>query len=120
MRTVLVRSAELGATLLLRVLQQPFVLISANNIDECAPYRSVPRAGDIPRDVDDLIRSPLLIRWYAKNMCLFPGHTYGKLVTLPLGPKWQWRSTAFDGEEKEGVKKDIVSAGATDPRSIFR
>ena len=122
LQTDLIRSSGEGAALLLRVIQQPFILITGSNDDECMPYRSVPRADEentTPHDVDDLIRSPLLIRWYGKNICLHPGHTGGKLVALPLGPKWQWRSHDFDGESKVQTKQDIVDAGSGDPRKLF-
>lgn len=121
-QTELMRSTGLGASLIMRVVQQPFIVVSAGNDDECVPYRVVPRADEeqsTPSDVDDLIRSPLLIRWYAKNMCLHPAHTGGKLVPLPLGPKWQWHSHNYDGEDKVPIKKHIVDAGATDPRLLF-
>ena len=122
LQTDLLRVASHGAALLLRVIEQPFILITGNNDDECLPYRSVPRADEenaTPHDVDDLIHSPLLIRWYGKNICLHPGHTGGKLLSLPLGPKWQWSSFDFDGEDKTRTKQDIIDAGSSDPRKLF-
>ena len=122
LQTDLYRSSGEGTALLLRVIQQPFILITGNNDDECVPYKAVPRADEentTPHDVDDLIRSPLLIRWYGKNICLHPGHTGGKLVALPLGPKWQWTSRDFDGEAKVQTKQDIIDAGSSDPRKLF-
>jgi hypothetical protein len=39
MQTELIRSNSHGAALLLRVVQQPFILVSAGNGDECIPYK---------------------------------------------------------------------------------
>jgi hypothetical protein len=39
METELIRNSSYGAALLLRVVQQPFVLISAGNKAECVPYK---------------------------------------------------------------------------------
>lgn len=48
-----------------------------------------------PQEVDDLLRSPLLRRWYGKNVCVHEGHVDGqKMRALPLGPKWQFKYAA--------------------------
>jgi hypothetical protein len=39
--TPLIWTSEFGAAMLLRVLQQPFVLITGDNIDQCVPYKWV-------------------------------------------------------------------------------
>ena len=43
----------------------------------------------------------------------------GKLLSAPLGHKWQFSSTAFDGESKVETKARILVAGARDPRGLF-
>lgn len=53
-------------------------------------------------------------------MCIHPGHTGHRLVPLPLGPKWQWYSTSFDGEDKVPTKNRLVEAGGHDPQKLFR
>ena len=43
----------------------------------------------------------------------------GKLLSVPLGHKWQFYSTSFDGESKAETKARILAAGARDPRGLF-
>jgi hypothetical protein len=118
--TGLLRSRTHGASLLVRALHQPFILLTANNEDECQPYRTFPRIAEAADDVETLIGSALLVRWYGKNMCLHPGHFGEKLRPLPLGPKWQFKSTAYHGEDKGEIKQRLVDAGAADPQAAFR
>jgi hypothetical protein len=44
--------------------------------------------------------------------CVFAGHSGGKLLPLPLGPKWQWNSTEMAAEPKAPVKERYLAAGA--------
>ena len=110
-----------GAALFLRWLIKPFSLISSLNDDECMPYHTHPRSdgGQPFSDIDILMQSPLLRRWYVKNLCIQPEHYGGKLVAVPLGPKWQWSSREPNGEDKAPTKQKIMDAGAADPRALF-
>jgi hypothetical protein len=42
-----------------------------------------------------------------------------KLRALPLGPKWQFKSTAYHGEPKGAVKARLEAAGAGRARANF-
>ena len=109
---------EIGAALLVRTIHQPFVLITASNSDICVPYPYYPFTNLHPA-VEYLLRSPLLIRWYTKNPCVFAGHVGGKLTPLPLGPKFQFTTTDLQDFDKEPVKLAIARAGGHDPRALF-
>lgn len=63
--TSLIHSYTLGCSFLLEVLERPFVLITADNHDECVPFITYP-ASISSSEADFLIASPLLIRWYSK------------------------------------------------------
>jgi hypothetical protein len=118
MQTEVLENENIGASLILHTIHRPFVLITASNSPRCVPYEYFP-FGRLHPTVEYLLRSTLLIRWYAKNPCIFAGHVDGKLAPLPLGPKFQFQSSAFDGEPKEEVKRRLVAAGAGDPRALF-
>lgn len=45
-------------------------------------------------------------------MCIRVQHSGHKLLPLPLGPKWQWYSTDFDGEDKRETKAHIIEASS--------
>ena len=45
-------------------------------------------------------------------MCIRAQHSGHKLLPLPIGPKWQWRSTDFDGEDKSETKAHIIEASS--------
>ena len=76
-----------------------FVLITACNDDLCVPYFTDPALSNpIKQIMDHLLNSPYLLVWFSKNVAI--QHT--KLKAIPLGPKWQWSSTAFYGEDISG------------------
>jgi len=110
-----------GAGFLLRWLNKPFSLISTQNDDECIPFYEHPREafGKNHSDVDLLLQSPLLRHWYMKNVCVHPEHFERHFVPVPIGPKWNWYSTAFNGEDKIPVKQRIIDGGAGDPKGLF-
>jgi hypothetical protein len=58
-------SDTLGCSLLLEMLKRPFVLITADNRDNCVPFSTYPASAS-SSEIDLLIASPLLIRWYSK------------------------------------------------------
>ena len=109
---------EIGAALLIQSIHHPFVLITASNGDLCVPYQYYPFSSLHPA-VEYLLRSPLLIRWYSKNPCIYAGHVDGKLVPLPIGPKFQFNTTDLQGYDKARVKQAISRAGGHDPRALF-
>ncbi len=45
-------------------------------------------------------------------MCIRAQHSGHKLLPLPLGPKWQWHSTDFDGEDKRKTKAHIIEVSS--------
>ena len=45
-------------------------------------------------------------------MCIRAQYSGHKLLPLPLGPKWQWHSRAFDGEDKSETKAHIIGASS--------
>lgn len=65
LETSLIHSNTLGCAFLLEVLERPFVLITADNRDDCVPLCTYP-ASNLSSKADSLITSPLLIRWYSK------------------------------------------------------
>uniref|UniRef100_A0A6C0BUT1 Exostosin GT47 domain-containing protein n=1 Tax=viral metagenome TaxID=1070528 RepID=A0A6C0BUT1_9ZZZZ len=75
-----------------------FILITASNDDHCVPYLHFPcKDNDYKNKVDKLLNKNELIRWYTKN----PAIVHDKLMGIPLGPKWQWKTTRFFGESKD-------------------
>ena len=78
-------------------IQRKYILITSSNDDTCVPYYEYPPNNSrLVEKTNEILRSKNLISWYAKNACIL----HPKLKPVPLGPKWQWRSTAFFGEDK--------------------
>ena len=78
-------------------IETPYILITASNDDHCPPYLSYPPRDDLHKlQIDAFIEKPELKFWFAKNPCI----THRKICAYPLGPKWQWRTTRFFGEDK--------------------
>lgn len=87
-------------TVFLYKLNIPFVLITTCNDDLCVPYIYFPpKDENLKRDMDNLLTNTSLVRWFTKNPCI----VHDKLRPLPLGPKWQYNSWHFFGEEKEPI-----------------
>ena len=104
----------LDAIELLQAFPVPFVLITSCNDDHCPPYLRHPASRDVQARVDAFLGStPNLKRWFAKNPC------HPALEPLPLGPKWQWSTTAFFGEPKAAHWTLFHELGA-DPCRRFR
>ncbi len=88
---------------ILSAISKPFILITASNSDLCPPYLCYPPIVLTPEDeifkvkVDQFLNNSNLIAWYTKN----PGILHPKLKPYPLGPKWQWKSIEFFGEDKK-------------------
>lgn len=89
-----------------------FILITASNDDHCVPYMNFPPDEDVQKKTDELLNSNNLYFWYSKNV----GIIHSKLKPLPLGPKWQWRTTRFFGESK---KKHLEIYHNTDPNLFY-
>ncbi len=84
---------------LLTQLDKPYTLITVSNDDHCVPYYSYPsdmETHDNRNNVDMMLKNPNLLVWYSKNPCII----HYKIKPLPLGPKWQWKTTRFHGESK--------------------
>ena len=76
-------------------LKVPFVLITRSNLDELVPYPNSVRQEDFLPAYTAILDHQQLVGWYASNKVI----QHPKLTALPLGPKWQWHSTAFHGED---------------------
>jgi len=75
-------------------IQKPFILITGCNDDMCIPYYSYPSNSYTP--MEKLLENTQLLKWYSKNVCI----QHPKMVAIPIGPKMQWRSSNFFGEDK--------------------
>lgn len=77
-------------------IQKPFTLITGCNDDQCVPYFEYPCTDINTVNLhDSLLGCPFLIKWYSKNICI----EHPKLCAIPIGPKMQWVSTQFFGED---------------------
>jgi hypothetical protein len=86
----------------------PFILIMASNDDHCAPHVYHPcRSASLKEKCCALLTSPNLLALYAKNPCV----TDPKVFPIPIGPKWQWRTTQFFGEPKAKLLATYQSLG---------
>mgnify|MGYP001253356247 CR=1 FL=1 len=83
---------------LLSNINKYFILITLSNDDHCPPYLQTNTIMDknISLDIEKLLESQYLIKWFAKNPCKI----HYKIYPYILGPKWQWRTTRFNGENK--------------------
>jgi len=78
-------------------IKRKYILITASNDDTCVPYYEYPpNNSNIVEKTNEILKSNFLISWYTKNACIL----HEKLNPVPLGPKWQWRSIEFFGEDK--------------------
>ena len=99
----------------LRTLPTPFVLITASNDDHCPPYLRFPPSKEVKEAVDAFLAEAKLVKWFAKNPCVVSP----LIEPLPLGPKWQWKSTAFFGEDKAAHLALFHRLGADPERSFW-
>ena len=76
-------------------ISTPFVLITRSNLDEMIPYPDSDRHADYLSAYTSILEHKQLVGWYGSNKVL----QHPKLTALPLGPKWQWHSTEFHGED---------------------
>lgn len=80
----------------LLLIKVPFVLITLSNDNHCAQYLEFPfNQEEIIDKVDMLLNNSKLIKWFCKNPCI----VHSKISPLPIGPKMQWNTTQFYGED---------------------
>lgn len=85
-----------------------YVLVSSNNVDDCTPTGSA-------TTIDALLADANLLAWFGTNLV----RTHRKMRPLPLGPKVQWQSHAFHGEERS--KNTLIRLlEHNDPAGNFR
>ena len=79
-------------------LDKEFILITLSNDDHCPPYLDYTKNIDneLKNKINKLLDNNCLIKWFAKNPCII---NY-KIIPYMLGPKWQWKTTKFFGEDK--------------------
>ena len=95
--------------------QTPFILITASNDDHCPPYKEYPPKDMImKKEVDTFLENSKLVMWFCKNPCII----HDKIQPLPLGPKWQWKTTRFFGEDKS-IHTDIYTRYGATPNHRF-
>ena len=103
----------------LNSLDNPFVLVTTSNDDHCPPYLEFPanetKYPNLKEKTDKLLESSNLLMWYAKNPCI----DHNKLKPYPIGPKWQWKTTRFYGENKL-QHLEIYKTFGTDPNKMFK
>lgn len=93
-------------------LATPFILIMASNDDHCAPYLYHPcRSLELKEKSIRLLETPNLLALYAKNPCI----EHPKISPIPIGPKWQWKTTQFFGEPK-ATHMNIYNRLCLEPR----
>jgi hypothetical protein len=101
---------------ILLLIKRKYILITASNDDTCVPYYEYPSNNDrIVEKTNEILKSSFLISWYTKNACI----VHEKLKPVPLGPKWQWRSTSFFGEDKTETLS-ILKKSCLTPEKMFK
>jgi len=97
-------------------IKEDYVLITASNYDTCVPFMVMPSNNqDLNQKMNQLLEYNYLLKWYTKNPCI--SHT--KLCPFPLGPKWQWTSTWFFGEDKS-THHDLFNRYCYTPEKNFQ
>lgn len=76
-------------------LTHDYILITGSHNDWCMPYFSYPPNESDKTLHDTLLGHPHLIKWCSTNICI----SHPKLLAIPIGPKMQWSSSAFYGED---------------------
>lgn len=96
----------------LLTLVRSYTLITTCNDDHCMPYYYFPPQSKEAHD--SLLEYPYMKQWMTKN----PSIVHPKLVPLPLGPKWQYKSYDFFGEDKKPLL-EILHRHCTTPSNSF-
>jgi len=101
---------------ILLALNKKYILITTCNDDFCIPYFQFPQNNsNIVFYMEKLLEDPNLVRWFTKNPCI--SHT--KLFPIPMGPKWQYTSSRFFGEDKQPILQ-ILNTYCIEPEKKFK
>ena len=73
-----------------------FILILSCNDDICFPHINYPNNSEYMTKINKLLENTYLLNIYVKNVSL----SHNKIIPIPIGPKWQWQSCDFFGENK--------------------
>jgi hypothetical protein len=92
----------------------PYVLLTTCNNDYCMPYESFPPHVQKKKLHDSLLACANMTCWMTKN----PSIRHPKVTGLPLGPKWQYQSYDFFGEDKQRILK-ILHRHCMTPLVLF-
>jgi len=99
----------------LLALNKKYILITTCNDDLCVPYFELPQNNyEIVSITTSLLENEKLIKWFTKNPCI----KHPKLIPMPLGPKWQYKSNSFFGEDKVPIMK-ILNKYCVQPEKYF-
>ena len=83
----------------LLTLSMRYVLLTTCNDDYCMPYYSFPPSKAMKESHDRLLNHDKMMVWMTKN----PSIVHPKVQGIPLGPKWQYQSYDFFGEDKTPI-----------------
>ena len=99
-----------------RSITDPFILITRSNWDEVVPYQHSNHQTELLAAYTSIIEHPRLVRWFASNVVI----QHPNLVSMPLGPKWQWHTQAMHGEDNtKGALLKVFGQYALDTNSNF-
>lgn len=100
---------------LLTSIQKKFILITGSNDDHCAPFIEYPCEEHVKFKTLKLLEKDNMLVWLCKNPCII----HDKLMGYPLGPKWQWKTTRFFGEDKK-KHLEIFNKYCLNPHDNFK
>ena len=101
---------------ILNIFPIQFILITTTADDACVPYYFFPpKNPNVKKSHDELLELPNLLRWITKN----PSIRHPKLAPLPMGPKWQYTSHNFFGEDKAPILR-ILHTHCQEPLELFK
>lgn len=88
----------------------PYIIVSSNNVDACAPYGHGTAGGG-----ESLLNDENLVAWFATNTAA----SHKKLHPLPLGPKVQWHTRGFHQEEESKALLSTILENQDPKRDFF-
>lgn len=89
----------------------PYIIVSSNNVDACAPYGHGTSGGG-----ESLLGDKNLVAWFATNVAA----SHHKLHPLPLGPKVQWFTRGFHQEDESKALLSLVLENQDPKRDFFK
>jgi hypothetical protein len=99
----------------LKHFTKDYILITTGYNEYCVPFLTYP-AKDVMYNLHtNLLDCDKLLCWYTKNPCI----PHPKLKPIPLGPKWQWNSWLFFGEDISS-HKEIFNTYGLDGYNSFK